>query len=74
MTATASITPPAAPAPRKGVLQQLARPPLALFSRHAGLRLRELDVLGSREHRQQKEPLEYEANLAEPEQAPAPIG
>ena len=28
MTATASTTPPAASAPRKGVLQQLARPPL----------------------------------------------
>lgn len=28
MTASASITPPAAPAPRKGALQQLARPPL----------------------------------------------
>ena len=51
------------------VFEQLPRalPPLGL--RHAGFRLRQLDVLGGGQHRQQEEALEDEADLAQPQQA-----
>ena len=50
------------------VLEQLPCPPPAIVPRGAGFGLRQLDVLGRREHRQEEEPLEDKTNLAKPQQ------
>ena len=47
------------------VLEQLARPLPPLGRRHAGFRLRQLDVLGGSEHRQQEEALKHETDPRE---------
>src|SRR6185295_10841043 len=51
------------------VLEQLAAAAAPLAARDAGLRLRQLDVLERRQHRQQEEALEHEADPQQPELA-----
>ena len=56
------------------VIQQLARPGAALAGGDTGFGLRQLDVLGGAEHRQQEEALEDESDACEPKAAALRFG